>query len=85
MNTYSEFVDIISDKIIITFPIGFYKGRALLEITPLTETTETFSVESRRENFKKLLLKRPSCLTKDEVENFKSISKWMSVWNPTEY
>jgi hypothetical protein len=86
MNTYSEYIDITSEKIIINIPSDFYKGKALLEITPLPEEiSETNLAHMRRENFKKLLLQRPSCLTKEEINNFKKISKWIKEWNPEEY
>ena len=86
MNTFSEYINITSEKIIVTFPSGFYKGRALLEITPLPEETSEKNYDNtKRENFKKLLLKRPTCLTKEEIRNFQLISKWMSEWNPEEY
>jgi hypothetical protein len=86
MNIYSEFIHIKSDKIIITFPTDFYKGKALLEITPLPEeTVETNLNINKRDDFRKLLLQRPSCLTKEEIKNFKKISKWMNEWNLEEY
>ena len=86
MNTYSEYINIISEKLIVTFPSGFYKGRALLEITPLPEEISETNLDNiRRENFKKLLLQRPSCLTKEEIINFKKISTWIKEWNPKEY
>ncbi|MFH1049934.1 MAG: hypothetical protein V1779_03270 [bacterium] len=81
MNTYSEYIKITSDKLIINFPSGFYKGRALIEITPLPEeTTEISTDKSKRENFRKLLLQRPSCLSQDEIKKFNTISKWINEW-----
>lgn len=86
MNTYSKYVQITSDKLIIRFPSDFYKGKALLEITPLPDDFSEITSDSlRRQNFKKLLLQRPSYLTKEEFQNFKKISKWIKEWEPEEF
>ena len=86
MNSYSEYIQITSNKIIIKFPPDFYKGKALLVITPLPEqTSENQTDISKRENFRKLLLQRPSCLSDEEIQNFKNISKWIEEWEPIEF
>ena len=86
MSTYSEYIQITSDKITINFPSDFYKGKALLEITPIPEEIlELKSDYSKRESFRKLLLKRPAFLTKEEIQNFEIISKWIKEWKHEEY
>jgi len=86
MNSYSEYIQITSDKLIINFPAGFYKGKALLEITPIPDTITQIEKETnRREHFKKLLLQRPGNLNKDEIVHFQKISKWFKEWIVKEY
>ncbi|MCX6153168.1 MAG: hypothetical protein NT007_03300 [Candidatus Kapabacteria bacterium] len=86
MNTYSEYVQITSDRLIINFPSDFYKGKALVEITPvLEEKPEDNEINLRRQNFRELLLQRPSSLSDDEVQNFKQISQWMNQLEQEEF
>jgi len=86
MNIYSDYVDIKNDQITISFPVGFYRGKALLEINTISEDkSETMSDAINRDKFSKLLLQRPSQLTKDEILNFKNLSDWMSEWNPGKF
>ena len=86
MNIYSDYIDIKNDQITITFPVGFYRGKALLEITTISkDKAETISDTMNRDQFRKLLLQRPSKLTKDEIINFKNLSDWMSEWNPGKF
>lgn len=86
MNTYSEYVQITSDKLLIKIPEGFYKGKALLTITPMPENDiKSVFDKDKKVNFKKLLLKKPFTLTDDEVLEFSNIRKWMNEWNPESY
>ena len=86
MNSYSKYVQITSDKLIIKFPSDFYRGKALLEITPIPEEKyELKSTNAKRESFKKLLLQRPSNLSKDEINKFQKISEWINGWKPKDY
>ena len=85
MNSFRQYVQITSEKLIIDFPSNFYKGRALLEITPLPEAISEKNMKSNNDNFRKLLLQRPSSLKKEEIENINKISLWMKEWKPENY
>ena len=85
MNSFSQYVQITSEKLIIDFPSNFYKGRALLEITPLPDTISENNMNIKNENFRKLLLQRPFRLKKEEIENTNKISLWMNEWNSENY
>jgi hypothetical protein len=86
MNSYNEYVEITSNKLLINFPVGFYKGKALVTVTPVCDNSIISDIKSGdRNSLKSLLLSKEFTLSDEELKRFSNVEEWMNEWNIGNY